>query len=95
MSQINGQTPVFNENKCNLRIQSYEIVEAEYPADTYAIEHNMESYILKTKDFILNNADIHKPYKLRMKKFYLSPEEIMDIIDKRDTQAIEADSIVH
>ena len=45
----------------------------------------MESYILKTKDFILNNADIHKPYKLRIKKLYVSPEEIMDIIDKRDT----------
>lgn len=71
------------------------IVEAERAADTYAIEHNMEEYILKTKDFILNNADIEEAYKLRIKKFYLSPEEIMDIIKERDTTATETEPIVH
>ncbi|WP_235982475.1 hypothetical protein [Gelidibacter maritimus] len=63
------------------------IIEAERAADTYAIRHNMEDYILKTKDFILNNADIKETYKLRIKKYYLSPEEIMDIIEKRKTEA--------
>ncbi|WP_417370659.1 hypothetical protein [Gelidibacter japonicus] len=63
------------------------IVEAERAADTYAIRHNMEEYILKTKDFILNNAEIHDAYKLRIKKYYLSPEEIMDIIKKRNMEA--------
>lgn len=62
------------------------IVEAERAADTYAIRHNMEDYILKTKDFILNNADIQDAYKLRIKKYYLSPEEIMDLIEKRNTE---------
>lgn len=74
---------------------SNHIVEAERAADTYAVEHNMEAYILKTKDFILNNADVHEAYKLRIKKFYLSPEEIMDIIEKRDTSPSESESIVH
>lgn len=63
------------------------IVEAERAADTYAIRHNMEEYILKTKDFILNNAEIHDAYKLRIKKYYLSPEEIMDMIKKRNMEA--------
>ncbi|MBO3100199.1 hypothetical protein [Gelidibacter pelagius] len=63
------------------------IVEAERAADTYAVRHNMEDYILKTKDFILNNADIQDAYKLRIKKYYLSPEEIMDIIEKRNKEA--------
>ncbi len=63
------------------------IVEAERAADTYAIRHNMENYILKTKDFILNNADIHDAYKLRIKKYYLSPEEIMDLIEKRKIES--------
>lgn len=63
------------------------IVEAERVADTYAIRHNMEEYILKTKDFILNNAEIHDAYKLRIKKYYLSPEEIMDMIKKRNMEA--------
>lgn len=73
---------------------SNHIVEAERAADTYAVEHNMEGYILKTKNFILNNADINEAYKLRIKKFYLSPEEIMDLIEKRDTSSIEAESLV-
>jgi len=63
------------------------IVEAERAADTYAIRHNMEEYILKTKDFILNNAEIHDAYKLRIKKYYLSPEEIMEMIKKRNMKA--------
>ncbi|WP_163514407.1 hypothetical protein [Gelidibacter japonicus] len=63
------------------------IVEAERAADTYAIRHNMEEYILKTKDFILNNAEIHDAYKLRIKKYYLSPEEIMEMIKKRNMEA--------
>lgn len=61
------------------------IVEAERAADTYAVQHNMEKYILKTKDFILNNADVQEAYKLRIKKYYLSPEEIMDLIQTRDS----------
>lgn len=63
------------------------IVEAERAADTYAVQHNMEDYILKTKDFILNNAEIRDAYKLRIKKYYLSPEEIMEVIEKRNTEA--------
>ncbi|ULC58410.1 hypothetical protein MBM09_10800 [Flaviramulus sp. BrNp1-15] len=60
------------------------ITEAERAADTYAVEHGMEDYILKTKRFILNHADITPTYKARIKKFYLSPEEIMDIVNSRD-----------
>lgn len=60
------------------------IIEAERAADTYAVAQGMEDYILKTKDFILNHADITPNYKLRMQKFYLSPEEIMVIVNERD-----------
>ncbi|MGJ8592669.1 MAG: hypothetical protein ACSHXF_08985 [Aquaticitalea sp.] len=60
------------------------IVEAERAADTFAVDQGMESYILKTKDFILNHAEITPSYKLRIEKYYLSPEEIMDIVNKRD-----------
>jgi hypothetical protein len=60
------------------------IIEAERSADTFAVESGMEDYILKTKDFILNNAGITASYKLRIQKFYLSPEEIMEIVNERD-----------
>jgi hypothetical protein len=60
------------------------IIEAERAADTHAVAQGMESYILQTKDFILNHADISPSYKSRIQKYYLSPEEIMDIVNKRD-----------
>lgn len=44
----------------------------------------MESYILKTKDFILNNADVSEVYKKRIKRYYLSPEEIMVLVEERN-----------
>ncbi len=60
------------------------IVEAERAADTYAVAHGMEKYILATKEFILNHADIAVSYKDRIKKYYLSPEEIMVLVEERD-----------
>lgn len=56
------------------------IVEAERTADTFAVQQGMAEYILKTKDFILNHAEIDDNYKQRIKRFYLSPEEIMQIV---------------
>ena len=60
------------------------IVEAERTADSFAVAHGMESYILKTKNFILNHADITQSYKDRIKRYYLSPEEIMELVEKRN-----------
>ncbi len=60
------------------------IAEAERAADTYAVAHGMEKYILATKEFILNHADIAVSYKDRIKKYYLSPEEIMVMVEERD-----------
>ena len=60
------------------------IVAAERAADSFAVKHKMESYILKTKDFILNNADISEVYKKRIKRYYLSPEEIMVLVEERN-----------
>ncbi len=60
------------------------IVEAERAADSYAVAHGMEQYILKTKNFILNQAGVSLRYKDRIKKYYLSPEEIMTMVEERD-----------
>lgn len=61
------------------------IVEAERAADSFAVAQGMQDYILKTKDFILNHADITQSYKDRIQKYYLSPEEIMALVEERDT----------
>lgn len=58
--------------------------EAERAADTYAVNHDMAPYILKTKNFILENAEIQEEYKARIRKFYLSPDEIMAMVEEKD-----------
>ena len=63
------------------------IVEAERAADGFAVKHKMDDYILKTKNFILNHAEIPEVYKNRMKRYYLSPEEIMVLVKDRDKVA--------
>ncbi|WP_225036535.1 hypothetical protein [Winogradskyella sp. SM1960] len=80
-----------NRNKLNLiwfgikyLLSDNHIVEAERAADSFAVAHGMERYILKTKDFILNHADITQSYKDRIIKYYLSPEEIMHLVEERD-----------
>ncbi len=58
------------------------IREVERTADTYAVAHGMGDYILKTKDFILENADISEKYKERIRRLYISTEEVMDLINE-------------
>jgi hypothetical protein len=58
------------------------IQEVERAADDYAVRHGMGDYILKTKNFILNHTSLSEKYKRRMRKFYLSPEEILDLINR-------------
>lgn len=60
------------------------IKKIERDADTYAISHGMGDYILKTKDFILENADISEKYKARIRRLYISPEEVMEIINENN-----------
>jgi len=67
-------------------LSSSYIKEAERAADSYAVAAGMEDYILKTKYFILNNAEIEESYKDRIKKYYLSPDEIMSIVEEREAE---------
>ena len=57
---------------------------AERRADSYAVRHGMEKYILATKEFILEKAGLSQKYIDRIKNLYLSPEEIMLLVEERD-----------
>src|SRR5690606_41261583 len=61
------------------------IIDAERVADTYAVEHGMGNYILKTKNFILNHTDLSESYKNRIKRLYLSPEEIVVLVNELES----------
>ena len=60
------------------------IRDAERRADSFAVRHGMEKYILATKKFILEKAGLSEKYVNRIKRLYLSPEEIMLLVDERD-----------
>ena len=62
------------------------IMSAERVADTYAINHDLGDYILATKDFILHEAGLPEKYINRIKKLYLSPEEIIALVENRSTE---------
>jgi hypothetical protein len=72
------------------------IKEVERAADTYAIIHGMGDYIIKTKNFILDNANLSEKYKERIRSLYISPEEVMELINKNkvaeELENIEEDS---
>lgn len=57
---------------------------AERRADFYAVSHGMEKYILETKSFILEKAGLPEKYINRIKRLYVSPEEIMSMVEERD-----------
>src|SRR5699024_3330415 len=65
------------------------IKEVERTADAYAIEQGMVDYIIATKNFILNNADISETYKDRIRRLYLSPEEIMEMVNTTEEEKIK------
>lgn len=58
------------------------IRKAERAADTYAVNRGMGEYIIATKDFILSHANLSDVYKARIKRLYLSPEEILELVEE-------------
>lgn len=61
------------------------VKKAERAADSFAVSRGMSDYILKTKRFILNHANIDNTYKDRIKQYYLSPDEIMEMVKEQDS----------
>ncbi|RNI34812.1 hypothetical protein EFY79_14080 [Hanamia caeni] len=79
------------EHRTNLAIVSFGlrylvspgyVKEAERVADTYAVEHGLGKYILATKRFILDHAEIPQAYKDKITRLYLSPAIIVDLVKK-------------
>jgi hypothetical protein len=58
------------------------LMQAEQNADTYAVNHGLGDYIIKTKNFILNNSDIPQEYKARIRRLYPSPQQILDMVKR-------------
>ncbi|MGK7391111.1 MAG: hypothetical protein ACNS60_12200 [Candidatus Cyclobacteriaceae bacterium M2_1C_046] len=58
------------------------LINAEQMADVHAIDHGLGNYLISTKHFILDHDDIPSQYKKRIKRFYLSPEMVVQLIEE-------------
>ncbi|WP_010182357.1 hypothetical protein [Aquimarina agarilytica] len=64
------------------------IRKAERIADSYAVSHHMKDYILQTKNFILNHTELSEKYKAKIKRLYVSPDELLKIVEDQETQKL-------
>ena len=62
------------------------IKKAERAADSHAINHRMGNYIFATKDFILNHSHLADSYKARKARLYLSPEQILALVNSLEEE---------
>lgn len=67
------------------------IKQAERAADTFAVNAGMSDYILATKDFILNHSHLSDSYKERIARLYLSPEEIIVLVNQLEEDLEKAE----
>jgi hypothetical protein len=58
------------------------VKEAERVADTFAVERGLGKFLIATKRFILDHADIPVAYKNKITRLYLSPDVIVELVKK-------------
>lgn len=60
----------------------------EHRADEIAIEYGMAHQILATKKYILNHADLPAKYKLRIRRYYMSVDDVHAILAKGEAEEL-------
>ena len=69
-------------------------VGAERKADLYAIEYGFAEAITATKQFLLEESSIPNSYKDRLIRYYMTPEEVEIMVEKRESGTIFRDRII-
>lgn len=59
------------------------IKSAEWTADNFAIQHGLADKIMATKNYILNHAHLTDKYKRKIKRLYMSPEEVLELAEAK------------
>lgn len=62
------------------------VKEAERAADTLAVTRGMGRYIIATKRFILDHAELPQTYKDKISRLYLSPDIILEMVQKLEVK---------
>lgn len=68
---------------------------AERQADVFAIEQGFADYLVATKQYIIEHSSLSNVYKDRIKRYYMSPEEVRRIVtDQSDGEDLRMDAII-
>jgi len=67
---------------CSYYLSPNYVKKAEIVADTYAVNHGLGNYIIATKRFILDHAELPQAYKDKIARLYLSPDVIVEQVRK-------------
>ncbi|MFD2569244.1 hypothetical protein ACFSUS_01280 [Spirosoma soli] len=62
---------------------------AEQLADQYAVDHGLGKYLIVTKRFILDHAELPQAYKDKIARLYVSPEVIVEQVRKLEEAKLE------
>lgn len=65
------------------------ISEAEIAADSYAVAYGLGEKIIATKNFVLNHEKIPLDYKKKIETLYLSPGEILSMVEMAEESPTE------
>jgi len=57
---------------------------AEFTADHFALERDLGSYLLATKEFLLGHSRLSDKYKARLQKYYLPPEVVVAYLESEE-----------
>jgi len=87
------------EGKSNVEMMSFGyryyfhssfVKHAEMVADSLAVERGMGEYIVATKRFILDHAELPQAYKDKIRRLYLSPDVIVEQVKKLEEKKQQA-----
>lgn len=62
----------------------------EQIADRFAVTHGLGDYLIKTKRFILDHAELPQAYKDKIARLYVSPEEIVEQVRTLEAEKLDA-----
>jgi hypothetical protein len=65
------------------------VKKVERLADNYAVNHGLGNYLVETKRFILDHAELPQAYKDKIARLYVSPEEITEQVKKLEDEKLE------
>lgn len=62
------------------------VTQAEIAADSHSVSNGLGKAIIATKDFVLNHDRLPESYKNKIRALYMSPGEILSLVDVEEDQ---------